>query len=85
MSYTYVQLSLGVPWGLYFMFLALVTVPFAVMILRAHPAASRFLRLGLPLLLVVVFSIVALFVVNALEATALMQVEKRAGPTILNR
>ena len=34
-SYTYVKFSLGVPWALYFMFLALVLVPFAVMILLA--------------------------------------------------
>lgn len=34
-SYTYVKFSLGVPWALYFMFLALVLIPFAVMILLA--------------------------------------------------
>jgi hypothetical protein len=33
--YSYVKFSLGVPWALYFVFLALVTVPFAVMILLA--------------------------------------------------
>jgi len=34
-SYTYVQQSLGVPWALYFVFLALVLVPFALLILLA--------------------------------------------------
>lgn len=33
--YTYVKFSLGVPWALYFIFLALVLIPFAVMILLA--------------------------------------------------
>jgi hypothetical protein len=33
--YQYVKFSLEVPWGLYFVFLALVTVPFALMILLA--------------------------------------------------
>ncbi len=33
--YTYVKFSLGVPWALYFMFLALVLIPFAVMIVLA--------------------------------------------------
>lgn len=33
--YTYVKFSLGVPWALYFVFLALVLIPFAVMILLA--------------------------------------------------
>ena len=35
MSYTYVPQSLGVPWTLYFVFLALVLVPFALLILLA--------------------------------------------------
>lgn len=46
---------------------------------------DRFLRIGLPLVLVVVFFIVALFVLNAFEATDLMETQKRAGPTLLNR
>ena len=46
---------------------------------------DRFLRFGLPLILVVVFAIVGLFVLNAFEATELMETEKRAGPTLLNR
>lgn len=33
--YRYVKFSLEVPWGLYFVFLALVTLPFALMILLA--------------------------------------------------
>jgi hypothetical protein len=35
MSYTYVAQSLGVPWTLYFIFLALVLVPFALLVLLA--------------------------------------------------
>ena len=46
---------------------------------------NRFLRIGLPLILVAILLVVALFVMNAFEATALMETEKRAGPTILNR
>jgi hypothetical protein len=34
-SYTYVQQTLAVPWTLYFVFLALVLVPFALLILLA--------------------------------------------------
>ena len=45
----------------------------------------RFLRVGLPLVLVVVFVVIALFVLNAFEVTALMEAEQRAGPTLLNR
>ncbi|HTS54666.1 MAG TPA: hypothetical protein VMH26_15445 [Burkholderiales bacterium] len=45
---------------------------------------KRFLRYILPLILVVVFAVVALFVLNAFEVTNLMQTEKRAGPTLLN-
>jgi hypothetical protein len=33
--YQYVKFSLEVPWALYFVFLALVTVPFALMIVLA--------------------------------------------------
>ncbi len=44
-----------------------------------------FLRFVLPVLLVAVFAVIALFVLNALESTELMRTEKRAGPTLLNR
>jgi hypothetical protein len=33
--YSYVKFSLGVPWTLYFVFLVLISIPFAVMILLA--------------------------------------------------
>jgi hypothetical protein len=46
---------------------------------------KRFLRYILPLILVAVFAVVALFVLNAFEVTHLMETEKRAGPTLLNR
>jgi hypothetical protein len=46
---------------------------------------KRFLRYVLPVILVVVFAVVALFVLNAFEVTHLMETEKRAGPTLLNR
>lgn len=46
---------------------------------------NKFLRYVLPLILVAVFAVVALFVINAFEATGLMESEKRAGPTLLNR
>jgi hypothetical protein len=46
---------------------------------------KRFLRYVLPLILLVVFAVVALFVLNAFEVTHLMETEKRAGPTLLNR
>lgn len=46
---------------------------------------NRFLRVMLPVLVVVVLAIVAVFVLNAFEVTHLMETEKRAGPTILNR
>ena len=48
-------------------------------------AMDRFVRVGLPLVLVVVFAVIALFVLNAFEATDLMEAERRAGPTLLNR
>ena len=82
--YTYVEMSLAVPWALYFFFLACVTIPFVVMIAR-RGALSRFVRYVLPTILVVVFAVVTLFVVNAFDATHLMQTEKRAGPTLLSR
>ncbi len=46
---------------------------------------NRFLRLGLPLILLVIFGIIAIFVINAFEATELMETQRRAGPTLLNR
>lgn len=46
---------------------------------------NRFLRYVLPVLVVVVLAVVAVFVLNAFEVTHLMETEKRAGPTILNR
>ena len=46
---------------------------------------KRFLRYILPLILVAVFAVVALFVLNAFEVTHLMETEKRTGPTLLNR
>lgn len=48
-------------------------------------AMDRFVRVGLPLVLVLVFAVIALFVLNAFEATDLMEAERRAGPTLLNR
>jgi len=46
---------------------------------------NRFLRFVLPVLLVAVFAVIALFVLNAFESTEMMRTEKRAGPTLLNR
>lgn len=46
---------------------------------------NRFLRYVLPILVVAVLAVVAVFVFNAFEVTHLMETEKRAGPTILNR
>ena len=43
---------------------------------------DRFLRVGLPLVLVLVFAVIALFVLNAFEATDLMEAERRAGPHV---
>ena len=33
--YTYVRMSLGVPWFLYFVFLAAILIPFAILIIVA--------------------------------------------------
>jgi len=82
--YTYVEMSLTVPWTLYFVFLACVTIPFVVMI-AGRGAIGRFVRYVLPLILAVVLAVVALFVFNAFEVTHLMKTEKRAGPTTLSR
>lgn len=46
---------------------------------------DRFLRFGLPLILVAIFVIITVFVLNAFEATDLMETERRAGPTLLNQ
>ena len=46
---------------------------------------NRFLRYVLPVLVVAVLTVVAVFVFNAFEVTHLMETEKRASPTILNR
>ena len=46
---------------------------------------NKFLRVVLPLILVAVFAVIAVFVLNAFEVTHLMETEKRAGPTMLNR
>ena len=46
---------------------------------------DRFLRIGLPVVLIIVLTVVALFVYNALQATDLMETEGRAGPTLLSR
>jgi membrane protein implicated in regulation of membrane protease activity len=39
--YSYVKFSLGVPWTLYFVFLALISIPFAVTIVLAWRRAPR--------------------------------------------
>lgn len=44
-----------------------------------------FLRWVLPLLVVLVLAVVALFVFNSFEVMHLMETQKRAGPTLLNR
>jgi len=43
-----------------------------------------FLRIGLPIILIVVAVITALLVLNAFEATELMKKEGMAAPTLLN-
>lgn len=40
-GYTYVKMSLGLPWALYFVFLAGVLLPFVVMIVLAWRSAAR--------------------------------------------
>ena len=40
-GYTYVKMSLAVPWALYFVFLACVLIPFVVMIVLAWKNAAR--------------------------------------------
>jgi ABC-type transport system involved in cytochrome bd biosynthesis fused ATPase/permease subunit len=46
---------------------------------------NRFLRYVLPVIVVMVLAVVAVFVLNAFEVTHLMETEKRAGPTLLSR
>lgn len=46
---------------------------------------SKFLRIVLPIILIAVLGVIVVFVLNAFEATHLMETEKRAGPTLLNR
>jgi competence protein ComGC len=43
-----------------------------------------FQRIGLPIILVIVAVITVLLVLNAFEATELMQEQGRAAPTLLN-
>lgn len=40
-GYTYVKMSLTVPWTLYFVFLACVLIPFVVMIVLAWRGSSK--------------------------------------------
>lgn len=40
-GYTYVKMSLAVPWALYFVFLACVLIPFVVMIVLAWRGGQR--------------------------------------------
>jgi hypothetical protein len=40
-GYTYVKMSLAVPWALYFVFLACVLIPFVVMIVLAWRGGPR--------------------------------------------
>ncbi len=44
-----------------------------------------FLRIILPIVLLAVFAIVAIFVLNSVESIEMMRETKRAGPTILNQ
>lgn len=83
--YTYVEMSLRVPWALYFVFLALIAVPFAVMVLASGAGRGRFLSMALPVILSIVFAVISLYVLNAFEVTELMKTQKRAGPTLLTR
>lgn len=44
-----------------------------------------FQRIGLPIILVIVAVITVMLVLNAFEATELMEKEGRAAPTLLNQ
>lgn len=44
-----------------------------------------FLRIILPIVLLAVFAIVAIFVLNSVESIEMMRETKQAGPTILNQ
>lgn len=46
---------------------------------------DRFLRIGLPLILLVIFVVIGIYVMNAIEVTELMETENRGAPTLLNR
>lgn len=82
-DYTYVRMSLGMPWFLYFVFLAGVLIPFVLAI--ALGGGAQRLRRWLPLALVLVAAVIAIFVVNAFEVMHLMESEQRGGPTLLGR
>ncbi len=43
------------------------------------------MRYGLPAILILMGVVVAVFVINAFEATELMETEQRAAPTMLSR
>jgi hypothetical protein len=51
---------------------------------RGYAAMNRFLRFGLPVIMLVIFVVIAVYVLNAFEATELMETQQRAGPTLLN-
>ena len=44
-----------------------------------------FLRIILPIILLAVFAVVAIYVLNSVESIHMMEETKQAGPTILNR
>ena len=46
---------------------------------------DRFLRFGLPLILIAIFIVIGMFVLNAFQVTDLMETERRAGPSLLNQ
>ena len=45
---------------------------------------QKFLRVALPLILLAVFLVIALFVLNTVETIEFMENTQRTGPTILN-
>lgn len=45
---------------------------------------DRFLRIWLPLILLAMFVVIAIYVFNAIEVTELMETEKRAAPSLLS-
>lgn len=44
-----------------------------------------FLRIMLPIILLAVFAVVAIYILNSVESIEMMKTTKSAGPTILNR